>query len=61
MIGELKNMFQEQTRVERYRVAMELFECKMIEGALVSAHVQTDGSYGADWKVGLYYGPTVVY
>jgi gag-polypeptide of LTR copia-type len=40
MIGELKNMFQEQARVKRYRVAMELFECKMIEGASVSAHVQ---------------------
>jgi gag-polypeptide of LTR copia-type/GAG-pre-integrase domain len=40
MIGELKNMFQEQTRVERYHVAMEFFECKMNEGASVSAHVQ---------------------
>jgi gag-polypeptide of LTR copia-type len=40
MIGELKNMFQEQACVERYRVVMELFECKMTEGASVSAHVQ---------------------
>jgi gag-polypeptide of LTR copia-type len=40
MIGKLKNMFQEQARVERYRVAMELFECKMTEEASVSAHVQ---------------------
>jgi hypothetical protein len=40
MIGELKNMFQEQAHVERYRVAMELFECKMTEEASVSAHVQ---------------------
>jgi gag-polypeptide of LTR copia-type len=40
MIGELKNMFQEQTRVERYRVAMKLFECKMTEEASVSSHVQ---------------------
>jgi gag-polypeptide of LTR copia-type len=40
MIGELKNMFQEQARVKRYHVAMELFECKMTERASVSAHVQ---------------------
>jgi hypothetical protein len=40
MIGDLKNMCQEQACVERYRVAMELFECKMTEGASVSAHVQ---------------------
>jgi hypothetical protein len=32
MIGELKNIFQEQARVKWYRVAMELFECKMTEG-----------------------------
>jgi gag-polypeptide of LTR copia-type/GAG-pre-integrase domain/Zinc knuckle len=40
MIGDLKNMFQEKACVERYRIAIELFECKMTEGASVSAHVQ---------------------
>jgi hypothetical protein len=33
-------MFQEQACVERYRVAIELFECKMTEGDSVIAHVQ---------------------
>jgi gag-polypeptide of LTR copia-type len=40
MIGELKNILQEQARIERYHVVMELFECKLTEGVSVSAHVQ---------------------
>ena len=40
MIQELKNLYEEQARVEHYRVAIELFSCKMAEGASVRAHVQ---------------------
>jgi gag-polypeptide of LTR copia-type len=40
MIVELKNIFQEQAHVERYRVAIKLFECKMTKGASVSVNVQ---------------------
>jgi hypothetical protein len=39
MICEIKNIFREQARVERYRVMMKLFECKMTKGGSVSAHV----------------------
>jgi hypothetical protein len=48
MIDELKNKFQEQARIERYCVTVELFECKMTEGVSVNAIVQKlMGSYGA--------------
>lgn len=40
MIQELKGMYQEPARVEKHRVAMELFECRMAEGASVRPHVQ---------------------
>ena len=32
MIHELKALYQEQARVERYNVATELFSCRMAEG-----------------------------
>ena len=40
MIQELKSLYEEQARVERYNVATELFSCRMAEGASVRAHVQ---------------------
>jgi gag-polypeptide of LTR copia-type len=40
MIGELKNMYQEQALVEWHCVVMKLFECKMTEGASISARIQ---------------------
>ena len=40
MIEELKNMYQEPARVEKHRVAMQLYGCKMAEGASVRSHVQ---------------------
>ena len=40
MIKELKSLYEEQARVERYNVATKLFNCKMAEGASVRAHVQ---------------------
>ena len=39
MIKELKNMYEEPARVEKHRVAMQLFECRMAEGAPVRPHV----------------------
>ena len=38
-INELKNMFQQQARAERYEISQALLDCKMAEGSSVSAHV----------------------
>jgi hypothetical protein len=38
-INELKNLFQQQARAERYEISQALIDCKMSEGSLVSAHV----------------------
>ena len=40
MIAELRNMYQEPARVEKHRVVMQLYGCKMAEGASVRTHVQ---------------------
>ena len=39
MITHLKEMFQEQARIERFAIIKALFSCKMVEGGLVSPHV----------------------
>ena len=39
MIFNLKEMFQQQARQERYETTKALHSCKMVEGASVSAHV----------------------
>jgi hypothetical protein len=36
---ELKGMFQQQARAERYEISQALLDCKMAEGSSVSAHV----------------------
>jgi hypothetical protein len=38
-INELKNLFQQQARAERYEISQSLIDCKMAEGSSVSAHV----------------------
>jgi hypothetical protein len=38
-INELKNLFQQQARAERYEISQALIDCKMAEGSSVSAHV----------------------
>jgi hypothetical protein len=38
-INELKNLFQQQAMAERYETSQALFDYKMAEGSLVSAHV----------------------
>ena len=38
-INELKGMFQQQARAERYEISQALLDCKMAEGSSVSAHV----------------------
>ena len=45
MIITLKEMFQEQARVERYKATVSLTSCKMVEGSPVSAHVLKMKSY----------------
>ena len=40
MIEELRNMYQEPARVEKHCVALQLYGCKMAEGASVRTHVQ---------------------
>ncbi|WP_443093598.1 hypothetical protein, partial [Klebsiella pneumoniae] len=42
---QLKKMFQEQTRVERYNVTKAFLACKMAEGSSVSAHMLKMMSY----------------
>ena len=39
MIFNLKEMFQQQARQERYETTKALQSCKMAEGASVNAHV----------------------
>ena len=39
MVTQLKEMFQEQARQERYATSKALFGCKMVAGSSVSAHV----------------------
>ena len=46
MIFNLKEMFQQQARQERYETTKALHSCKMVEGASVSAHVLTMKGYG---------------
>jgi hypothetical protein len=36
---ELKGMFQQQTRAERYEISQALLDFKMVEGSSVSVHV----------------------
>jgi hypothetical protein len=38
-INELKNLFQQKARAERYESSQALIDCKMAEGSSVSAHV----------------------
>ena len=45
MIFNLKEMFQQQARQERYETTKALHSCKMAEGASVSAHVLKIKSY----------------
>ena len=46
MIFNLKEIFQQQARQERYETTKALHSCKMVEGASVSAHVLTMKGYG---------------
>ena len=39
MIQGLREMFENQTRAERYNVSSSLFACKLTEGSPVSPHV----------------------
>ena len=39
MIFHLKELYDEQSRVERYETSKQLYRCKMAEGSSVSAHV----------------------
>ena len=39
MIKEMKSLFQEQARVERFETTKSLFSCKLAEGGSVSPHV----------------------
>ncbi|KAK8632173.1 hypothetical protein V6N13_028950 [Hibiscus sabdariffa] len=39
MIQNLKEIYEEQARQERYETSKALFQCKMSEGSLVGAHV----------------------
>ena len=39
MIARLKEMFQEQARIERFATINELLSCKMVAGSSVSPHV----------------------
>ena len=39
MIARLKEMFQEQARIERFATIKALLSCKMVAGSLVSPHV----------------------
>ena len=38
-INELKDLFQQQARAERFEISQALIDCKMAEGSSVSAHV----------------------
>ena len=42
MMELLKEMFQQQARIERYNTHKALIECKMAPGSSVSAHVLKD-------------------
>ena len=44
-IFNLKEMFQQQARQERYETTKALHSCKMVEGASVSAHILTMKGY----------------
>ena len=46
MIFNLKEMFQQQARQERYETTKALHSCKMVEGASVNAHVLIMKGYG---------------
>ncbi|KAM7502650.1 hypothetical protein LguiB_001554 [Lonicera macranthoides] len=39
MVKELKSLFQEQARVERFETTKSLFSCKLPEGGSVTPHV----------------------
>jgi gag-polypeptide of LTR copia-type len=39
MCEQLKNMFQEQTRVEKFKVTRSLLSHKMIEGGFIGTHM----------------------
>ena len=39
MIARLKEMFQEQARIERFATIKALLSCNMVAGNLVSPHV----------------------
>ena len=45
MIFNLKEMFQQQARQERYETTKALHSCKMAEGASVSAHILKKKGY----------------
>ena len=45
IMDQLKKMFQEQARVERYNVTKNFVGCKMVEGSSVSAHMLKMMSY----------------
>ena len=38
-INELKYLFQQQARAERFEISQTLIDCKMVEGSSISAHV----------------------
>ena len=39
MIARLKEMFQEQARIERFSTIKALLSCKMVAGSSISPHV----------------------
>ena len=39
MVMHLKKLYQGQAQQERFNVSKALFQCKMVEGSLVRAHV----------------------
>ncbi|MFV0960673.1 hypothetical protein QML37_29940, partial [Klebsiella pneumoniae] len=45
IMDQLKKMFQEQSKVERYNVTKAFLACKMAEGSSVSAHMLKMMSY----------------
>ena len=46
MMGQLKEMFQTQAKVERYEASSKFFSCMMEENSSVSEHVLKMSGYG---------------
>ena len=49
MFQELKLIFQENARVERYEVSNKFFSCKMEENSSVSEHILKMSGYPTTW------------